>query len=129
MSINKRHYLDKIGLERFQDNMKNDKRNKKWKKQHKKYGFDERDTWNLDSTMAEILYERLKMFNEVNLIDTHYHTIEIDGVKMSMQEAIDELLKSLKLKLTDGNLEVAYSNEVRAWTIWLKLIEKGIMWW
>ena len=126
---NSRKYLNDIGYQDWRKDMKKDKRNKKWKKERKKYGFDSRETWNLDSTMAELLYERLKMFNEVNLIDTHYHTIEIDGVEMSMQEAIDELLKSLKLRLTDENLEVAYSNEVRAWTIWLKLIEKGIMWW
>ena len=126
---NSRKYLNDIDYQDWRKNMKKDKRNKEWKKERKKYGFDSRDTWNLDSTMAELLYERLKMFNEVNIIDTNYHTIEIDSVEMSMQEAIDELLKSLKLRLTDKDLEVAYNHEVRAWTIWLKLIEKGIMWW
>lgn len=125
-----RLYLEKLeGWQNWQDNMEEDSRKESWKEERETYGFDSRDTWNLDSTMAELLYERLKMFNEVNIIDTDYHTIEINSVEMSMQEAIDELLKSLKLRLTDENLEVAYNHEVRAWTIWLKLIEKGIMRW
>lgn len=124
-----RKYLEDINYQDWRKDMKKDKRNKKWKKERKKYGFDSRETWNLDSTMAELLYERLKMFNEVNIIDTSCHTVEVDDVKMSMQEAIDELLKALKARLTEDSLEVIYNNEVRAWTIWLKLIEKGIMWW
>lgn len=124
-----RKYLEDINYQDWRKDMKKDKRNKKWKKERKKYGFDSRDTWNLDSTMAELLYERLKMFNKVNIIDTSCHTVEVDDVKMSMQEAIDELLKALKARLTEDSLEVIYNNEVRAWKIWLKLIEKGIMWW
>ena len=95
-----RKYLEDINYQDWRKDMKKDKRNKKWKKERKKYGFDSRETWNLDSTMAELLYERLKMFNEVNIIDTSCHTVEVDDVKMSMQEAIDELLKALKVRLT-----------------------------
>ena len=31
-----------------------DKRQGKWKKERKKYGFDERQTWNLNTTMIEL---------------------------------------------------------------------------
>ena len=39
-----------------------DKRQGRWKKERKKYGFDERQTWNLNTTMIELLYERVMMF-------------------------------------------------------------------
>ena len=39
-----------------------DKRQGRWKKERKKYGFDERQTWNLSTTMIELLYERVMMF-------------------------------------------------------------------
>ena len=45
-----------------------DKRQGKWKKERKKYGFDERQTWNLNTTMIELLYERVMMLKEINFV-------------------------------------------------------------
>lgn len=71
----KRFYLDKIKANLWRDTNKGipPKRAKKrlaqWKKEQKKYGFDSRDTWNLDYTMVAILYERLKMYVEITFVD------------------------------------------------------------
>lgn len=41
-------------------------RKKKLKKQLKKRGFDDSETWNLDSTISRFIYPRLLRFVEVN---------------------------------------------------------------
>ena len=41
-------------------------RRAKWFVQRRKRGFDDRDLWSLDMTIAEFVYPRLKAFNEVN---------------------------------------------------------------
>lgn len=43
-----------------------DKREPLWAKQRKERGFDDRDTWSLDYTLAQWLVPRLKRFKEVN---------------------------------------------------------------
>ena len=40
-------------------------RKSKWYRQRKKWGFDDRDTWNLDHTIAEFTLPRLRRFREV----------------------------------------------------------------
>ena len=47
---------------------KKDPRSKEWAKQRKKRGFDDRDTWSLDHTLAKWLAPRLKRYKEVNII-------------------------------------------------------------
>lgn len=41
-----------------------DKREPEWKKQRKKWGFDERELWSLDSTIAKFIAPRLKKYKE-----------------------------------------------------------------
>lgn len=49
----------------FWEEMENDNRQKKWKKQQKKYGFDERDTWALNLRIVAFVYPRLKMLKKI----------------------------------------------------------------
>ena len=62
------HYEKAIGL--TEDSFfwrKDDSDNKRaplWKEQREKYGFDERETWGLKTTIAAFIYPRLKMFAE-----------------------------------------------------------------
>lgn len=129
MGNKKRYYLENIGYTRFQDNMEDDKRNGEWAKQREKYGFDDRETWNLDSTMAELLYERLKMFDEVNIVDTGFHKVEFRGKEYTQQEAMDFLMLLLERRLTEDNLNIVSEAESKAWQLWSILIDEGIMWW
>ena len=71
-----------------------------WKKQRDVYGFDERETWGLDSNFYMWLYERLSMYNEVNIVDTSLPTFEYRWETLTFQECIDRMLEGLKLELT-----------------------------
>ena len=42
---------------------------KKYRKERKRYGFDTRETWNLDATASIWLYERLRAFEDATICD------------------------------------------------------------
>lgn len=89
-------YLDKLGMPRKLQGTRFTKDEKRFKKQRRKYGFDQREIYNLDHTFAEWLYCRLKMYDDLNFIDTSFHKIEWNGESVTMQQAIDTLLKASK---------------------------------
>lgn len=98
-----RRYLENLGI-KFEDTPQGlnstDNRQETWKKQRELYGFDERETWSMDYSFKLWLYERLRMFDEVNNIDTSHHTFEYDGKKVTFQQCIDRMIEGLKLDLT-----------------------------
>lgn len=101
---NKRKYLDDLGI-KPEDRPegfcpKDDVREKEWKKQREIYGFDERETWGMDTTFYMWLYERLMMFNEKNILDTTFHKVEYEGETYTMQDCIDKMIEGCKLELT-----------------------------
>lgn len=75
---------------------KNTGRDEMWEDQRREYGFDERETWSLDATFIYWLYERLRMFDEVNCINTDFHTFDINGKKLTQQECIDTMIAKCK---------------------------------
>lgn len=92
------YYLNKLGVEHPDQWCPNDHREKKWKKERKKYGFDSRETWSLDSTFFMWLYEHLKMFMKVadGVVNLNFHKIEIDGVEHTQRQWILMCLEDLK---------------------------------
>lgn len=67
-------YLDELNIDEsglccvFNSPIEDDKkREKKWKKERKKYGFDSRETWALDFTAATWLYSHLRRFKDVSI--------------------------------------------------------------
>lgn len=98
-----RKYLEGIGVtptNQITDNS-DDEREERWAKDTKVFGFDDRDTWNLDSTMLELLYERVRMYVEVSEIVNHEATtLIVDGVKRPLSWVIDEILRLSKEALT-----------------------------
>lgn len=54
------------------------KRKKKLKKQRKKYGFDERETWSMDFTLACWIYERFKWYEKHAPVDLTCHKFDIE---------------------------------------------------
>ena len=101
-----------------------DIRQGEWKKQRKKYGFDERQTWNLNTTMIELLYERLMMYKEIAAIDLSFHKITIEGEEKTHGEWVDILISLSEIYLNDFYDE---ENEERIWDIWSKI--SWSMWW
>lgn len=99
----KRKYLDDLGIS-FEETPQgwnpDDTRQEEWTNQRESYGFDERETWSLDYSFKLWLYERLSMFNEVNIINTLYHTFEYKNETLTFQDCVDRMLEGLKLDLT-----------------------------
>ena len=123
----KRKYLNDLGTAGTCLDVEKCGRGDKWKKQRAKYGFDERDTWSLDSTMIDFLYERAMMFKEVNCVDLTFHKIEINGEVKTQQEWVDELLENCRKAIMEDGFIDDYKHEARVWEIWKEI--HGYMWW
>lgn len=118
-----RKYISDIGAKTITLGISpDDSRQEQWQKERDTYGFDETDVWDLDSTMIELLYERVMMFNEICPMDLEHHTIEINGVEKSQKEWIDELLNLCEkaIRYTDYNAFDETSRQ-QIWTIWREL--------
>ena len=100
---NKHYYIDKF----FKDNNKSageypyylrydkdEPRNKRWKKQRKKYGFDDRETWSLDYAFIVWVYERFNMYKDIGgqIVNLDYHKFTIDDKEYTQRELIDRII-------------------------------------
>ena len=97
-----RKFLDDIGYVDELQGLENDPGYSRLREQQETYGFDDRDTWNLNTTMVTLLYERLKMYDEVNIVDTSFHTVEHNGVVLTMQQALELMVELAEEVLTHG---------------------------
>lgn len=98
----KRKYLDDIGYNDRPDTWnKDDKRQKIWRKQRKKYGFDNREVWNMDLAFYLWLYERLMRYKEITPVDLKFHKFDFEGKTYTQGELIDEMVKRLRFYLSD----------------------------
>lgn len=79
---------------------KNDKREKKYKKERLKYGFDPSECWSLYSTIAKFIYPRLKFFRD-NLSGTpifnYDNGIPIEEGMKQWEEILDKMLYSFDM--------------------------------
>lgn len=124
-----RKYLNDLGTTGNCLDIEKDKRKGQWKKERKKYSFDERETWNLNTTMIELLYERVMMYKEINIVDTSFHKITIGEKTKTHRQWIDVIIDRCEkyISMEDVHQEelTEYENEI--WTVW-----RGIapyMWW
>lgn len=137
MKKQRNKYLDKLGLKlkEYGTNWYDGKDKKEWKKQRKDYGFDSRETWNLNHNFVEWLYSHLKMYKKEasKIIDLTAHKINWDEKEITQIEAIDILLKECKFFLINVNgtdLEKekkAYERMQKATKLWAELFP--YMWW
>lgn len=95
--MQKNKYLDDLGLKQEEYGINftkdNDKRKTEWEQQREVYGFDERETWNMGTTFMEWLYSHLKMYDEINIVNTSYHTFEFQGKTYTQQELMDLIME------------------------------------
>lgn len=102
-------FMERLGLKRHQYGTNFcygiDKRRKQWRRERQLFGFDNRETWNLNHLFIEWLYSHLIMFNKVNIIDTSYYKFEWQGKEITHQEAIDLIVKACKKYLKDVDEE------------------------
>ena len=69
-------------------------RNQKWKKEAEEYGFDERETWNLDFTFFCWLYERLKKYKEVSPADLSCKIVKVNDEEKTLEEWLDIMINN-----------------------------------
>lgn len=124
-----RKYLDDLNEGISGGISPDDKRHAEWAEDRAIYGFDERDTWNLDTTMIELLYERVMYFVEFAPIDLERHQIMINDEEKLLSEWLDELTNVCEsyLDVETTNIDEQEANQYRIWTIWRGV--SGYMWW
>jgi hypothetical protein len=76
-----------------------DPRWKEWNEEIAEFGFPSYETWALDLFFYAWLYERLKMYLEVNCVDLTYHKFEFDGNTYTQAELIDQMIYGCELAL------------------------------
>ena len=128
-----------------------DKRQETWQQERNKYGFDSRDTWSLDFTMTEMLYERLCMYLQKadEIVNLSYHTYDFEGRTYTQREMIMEMIENAEIFLkfeygtidyaaiaddSDHELELMGQGEIEAadakkrlWDMWA--VVQHQMWW
>ena len=109
----KHKYLEELGFDPLYETKK-DKRNKKWAKEREKYGFDSRETWNMDITFLAWLYEHLRMYKDVNIVDLTFHKFDYNGEIVSLEDVINKILENIKFVFKDETSYFIGNNEVIA---------------
>lgn len=107
----------------------NDDRQEFWKEMREEHGFDERDTWSLDYTIALLIYPRLKMYNECNCINTSFHKFEFEGQEYTQQECMDKILEGLEIYLTKKHYGKNKYTEEDYKKIQDSMSLLGVIWW
>lgn len=128
----KRKYLDDIGVDLcLWSELEDDKRQARWAQEREEYGFDERDTWCMNYAFYCWLYERLKMYLDVNCVDLTFHKFEYEGEELTQQECIDRMLHGCEVYFQQDNDwtiseedQKAISDVANIWAIVLPA-----MWW
>ena len=126
-----RKYLEDIGVKDYPEAWsKNSKRQKRWKRQQRLYGFDERETWDLHWSFYYWLYERLMCYLEVCNIDLSYHKFTYCNRKYTQEQLIDMMLERLRFSFSEdydefNNEHWNYVHETEK--IWAIILPS--MWW
>lgn len=97
-----RKYLNDIGVSDDFMDLAGDSRWEIWNKDIETYGFPEYETWALDFYFYIWLYERLKMYLEVNCVDLSYHKFTYkDGQDYTQGELIDKIIYGCELAILE----------------------------
>lgn len=95
------------------------------------YGFSMMETWNLDTSLVELLYERLMRYKTQTMVNLEFHTTwddeELDG--MTQLEVINYLIELCKDYLLDDDF-ITGGRDIKnkkIWKVWTIL--SPAMWW
>jgi hypothetical protein len=132
-----RKILNDIGLESENlpwEMLANDKRQKLWKKERAEYGFDERDTWSLNYTLALLIYERLKFYRlyaPVEMDAKNAHEYVFLGSEVKLGTAIDRVLSGFEAYIKHDKFgpeyEEIYAEYIQCWAL-LGVIQPSLWW-
>lgn len=129
-----RKYLNDIGVDPLGSMYSESKvRTDKFLNQQARLGFDDRDIYNLETTMYQLFYERLKHYHVVatKYLNLEYHKIMYLDKEYTQLELLERMLEMLEgiLKEDIYDLEDTIDKERRkeVWVIWS--ICQEYMWW
>lgn len=117
-------YAKKLGLSRSNTDITTWSFGKMGKKIKKKTGIDFRECYDFDHTLALFIYSRLKVYKKYTVCDLHYDKDRNFGdVHGTMGQAIDEVLKGLKLYLKEQTVMTGDEKYLNKCKKYLKLTE------
>lgn len=119
-------FLDEINVD-FNIIEEDDDRQEKFAQEKQQFGFASWETWNLDQTMVQLLYERVKLFEEVTVTDLAYSSIEFEGKEYTTEEAVGLLLSLCEQYFNDPDCNDGIESMRRIWRLWAELSPS--MWW
>lgn len=126
-----RKYLEDIipKEEIFGYHDESDERHARWCEQEKIYGFCDIETWDLDSTFAQLIYERLMMYKEIGgmVVDLSYHTIDIFDTTLTLSECIDLMIEKCKMAIKEVDSFEYVEHMDTVWKV-MKEVHK-LLWW
>lgn len=127
-------YLDDIGLKvcEYGTNFVrvDDTRMVDWAAERAIYGFDSRETWNLEVMFIEWIYTRVSMYKEKAgyMINTDVHNIKYRDKQITQGDAMDLILELAKAILLDiDNCELFLKNSQEICDLWKEVLP--YMWW
>lgn len=95
------------------------------------YGFSMMETWNLDTSLVELLYERLMRYKTQTMVNLEFYTTwddkELNG--MTQLDVINYLIELCKDYLLDDDFITGRRNfkNKEIWKVWTLL--SPAMWW
>jgi len=122
-------YLDDLNIPtteygtNFCDNT--DKRWSKWMEEREVYGFDSRETWNIDRLLIEWIYTHFKMFKERANIELDYHKVKFNDEEITQEQAIDIILAECERFILSNDIDSVFDKKV--WKLIGKILPA--MWW
>lgn len=132
--INYGEYLSKLGI-KYKDTpwgwLPKDKRQKEWKQERNKFGFDNRDLWSLNYTLLLLIYPRLKMYQEIafKIIDGNFHKYKIDSEEYTFIECVNKCLELLETSLKNGKEDIDNGLEEGQEALKILSIILPSLWW
>lgn len=121
-----RKFLDDIGYNSYVEVDEDDsERIKKWDEEYETYGIDERNTWDMNLSMIEYLYEHMMMLRSKadHIIDWDAHEkITFEDEEMTLSEAMDKVIEMCK--------EIFFDQDMSTTKLWqLYALIADYMWW
>lgn len=109
-----------------------DGRNIIWKYQRAIYGFDDRETWGLDTCFYAWLYEHIKMYLDraSKVVNLDYHKFEYNEETYTQKELLEQICEIIEYYFSDSfddwneeDLEYVHNIE-KMWVVVMPA-----MWW
>lgn len=125
-----RKYLRELYKDNSESYIYDDKRYNR-DEEIEEYGFSMMETWNLDTSLVELLYERLMRYKTQTMVNLEFHTEwddkELTG--MTQLDVINYLIELCKDYLLDDDFITGRRNfkNKEIWKVWTAL--SPAMWW